>query len=108
MCAQALELVRDRGGYLTLVAIVPRPLPWLNAGPHCCPTVSAEELRRQAEDALSRAVASFPPDVPVVACVEEGRARDVIRRRVEIAGPDVVVLRRRRLQPRRLAPAPCP
>ena len=108
VCARALELVRERGGYLTVVAVVPRPLPWLNPGPHCCPTVTAEERRHHAEDALSRAVASITPDVPVVACLEEGRTRDVIRRRVEIGRPDVVVLRRRRLQRRRPGPAPVP
>jgi hypothetical protein len=108
VCARALELVRKRGGYVTMVAVVPRPFPWVNAGPHCTPVVTAEERWEQAEAALARAVALVPPEVPVVACLEEGRARDVIRRRIQMCEPDVVVLRPRRLRGRRSAPAPVP
>jgi hypothetical protein len=96
VCERALELVRERGGFVCVVAVVPRAFPWLNAGPYCTPAVTAEERRQQAEAALARAVALIPPEVPVVACLEEGRARDVIRRRVETCQPDVVVRRRRR------------
>ena len=107
VCSRALELVRERGGYLTLVAIAPKPLPWLNAGPLCTPTVTPEELRAQAEVALARAVGVVPADVAVVACVDEGRLRDVIRRRVEKCEPDVVVRRCSRLRSRN-APPPVP
>ena len=108
VCAQAVELVRERGGYLTVVAVVPRPFPWVNAGPYCTPIVTAEERREQAEAALARAVAGISPEVPVVACLEEGRARDVIRRRIEMCEPDVIVFRPRRLRGGRLAPTPEP
>jgi hypothetical protein len=104
--ARALELVCARGGFLTIVAIAPKPLPWLNCGPYCTPTVTVEELDQQAETALAHAVSLVPPGIPVVACVEQGRTRDVVGRRVERCDPDVVVLRRRRLQLRAPAPAP--
>jgi hypothetical protein len=108
VCARALELVRERGGYLTIAAVVPRPFPWANAGPHYTPVVSAEERWEQAEAALARALALIPPEVPVVACLEEGRARHVIRRRIQVCEPDVIVLRPRRLRKGLLAPAPVP
>jgi len=108
VCGRALELVHERGGFLTLVAVVPRAFPWMNPGPYCTPTVTVEERREQAEAALARAAALIPPEVPVVACVEEGRAPDVIRRRVETCEPDVVVLRRRRRLRVRTGPAPVP
>jgi hypothetical protein len=96
---RAVELAGGSGGFLTLVAVPPRPFPWVGAGPHCAPRVTAEELRENAARALARAVALIPADVPLVAEVEEGRASRVIRRRVEVAAHDVVVVgsHRRRL-----------
>jgi hypothetical protein len=108
VCARALEVVRERGGFLTVVAVVPRAFPWVNPGPYCTPIVTAEERREQAETALARAAALIPPEIPVVACLGEGRAREVVRRRIETCEPDVVVFRRRRLQRRRPAPTPLP
>jgi hypothetical protein len=98
VCARAVELVAERGGFVTLVAVVPPPVPWLNAGPHCTPTITAEDRLLQAADALARAVAAIPPEIPVVTCVEHGRARRAVLRRIEIAQPDVVVARRRRVR----------
>jgi hypothetical protein len=109
VCERALELVRDRGGFVTVVALVPRAFPWVNAGPHCTPTVTVEERRKQAEAALARALALIAPTgASVAACLEDGRAYDVIRRRVNSCEPDVVVLRRRLLRRARAAPAPAP
>jgi hypothetical protein len=108
VCARALELVRERGGFLTVVAIVPRPFPWVNGGPYCTPIVTAEERREDAEAALARAVARFPPELSVVACLAEGRRPEVIRRRIERCEPDVLVLRRGRLQRKRRGPALVP
>ena len=110
MLERAVELVVERGGFLTVVAVAPRPVPWLNAGPHCTPIVTAADRRRQAVEALARAVAAIPPEIPLVTCTEDRPFRDVVRRRVEIAQPDVVVLRRcrvRRPQPR-LGAGPVP
>jgi hypothetical protein len=92
-----VELASTSGGYLTLVALVPRPLALACASPYCVPRVSAEELREHAASALARAVALVPSDVPLLTAVEEGRTADVIRRRVEAAAHDAVVVRRRRL-----------
>jgi hypothetical protein len=94
---RALELVSKSGGYLTLVALVPRQFSFAGASPYCVPRVSAEELREDAAVALARAVSLVPPDVPLLTAIEEGRSTDVIRRRVEIAAHDAVVVRRRRL-----------
>jgi hypothetical protein len=71
------------------------------------PRITAEELREQATATLSRAVALIPRDVPVVTALDEGRTTDVIRRRVEVAAHDLVVVSRRRTRfGRRLMPAP--
>jgi hypothetical protein len=102
VCARAVELACESGGYLTLVAVVPRPFPCLFAGWHCVPRVSPEELREQATSELAEAVALIPSDIVLMAAVDEGRAVDVIRRRVEVAAHDVVVVRRHR-QGRRFA-----
>jgi hypothetical protein len=108
VCERALELAHERGGFLTVVAVVPRAFPWVNGGPHCTPIVTAEERRDQAEAALARAVALTPPEMPIVTCLEEGSVRDVTRRRAETCQPDVVILRRRRRPRGRRAPEPVP
>ena len=92
-----MELASSSGGYLTLVALPPRPFPLASASPYCVPRVSAEELREHAVRALARAASLVPPDVPLLTALEEGRPRDVVRRRIEIAAHDAVVVRRRRL-----------
>ena len=96
---RAVELATGSGGFLTLVVVPPRPFPWVGAGPYCAPRVTAADLRDDAARALARAVALIPADVPLAAEVEEGRASIVIRRRVEVAAHDVVVVgpHRRRL-----------
>jgi hypothetical protein len=95
--ARAVELASSSGGYLTLVALTPRPFPFACAGPYCVPRASAEELREHAARTLARAISLVPPDVPLLTAVEEGRPRDVIRRRIETAAHDAVVVRRRRM-----------
>ena len=64
-----------------------------------------EELRAHAASALARAVALVPSDVPLMTALEEGRPVDVIRRRVQTAAHDAVVVRRRR---RLRGRCPCP
>jgi hypothetical protein len=93
--ARAVELATRSGGYLTLLAVVPRPFPCVGAGPYCVPRVSADELRAQAAATLARAVALVPPEIPLLTALEEGRAVDIVRRRVATAAHDVVVARRR-------------
>jgi len=95
--ARAVELASASGGYLTLIALPPRPLPFACASPYCVPRVTAEELREHAEKVLARAASLVPPDVPLLTAVEEGRPMDVIRRRIETAAHDAVVVRRRRI-----------
>jgi hypothetical protein len=104
--ARAVDVASESGGYLTLVAIVPPVWLW-NPGPHCVPTVSPDELREQAARVLRRAAKLVPPEIPLLTALEEGKAADVIARRVATAAHDVVVVRRcRRLRrvPARLAP----
>lgn len=90
-----MELACSSGGYLTLVALVPRPFPLGSPGPYCVPRVSAEELREHAAATLARAVSRVPAGVPLLTALEEGRMADVVRRRVETAAHDAVVVRRR-------------
>jgi hypothetical protein len=92
--ARAVELATRSGGYLTFIAVAPRPFPRVGTGPYCVPRVSADELRAQAAT-LARAVALVPPEIPLLTALEEGRTVDVVRRRVATAAHDVVVARRR-------------
>jgi len=99
VCARAVQLLEEKGGFLTIVAIAPRRFPWANAGPHCTSHISDDELRRYAETALVSAAALIPAGIALVMATEEGKKSDVIRRRVQITAPDVVVLRRCRRRP---------
>jgi hypothetical protein len=99
--ARAVAVAAESGGYLTLVAVAPEPFPCL-WGPHCVPRVGREELHAFAARELARAAALVPPDIPLLTSVDEGRTADVIARRVEAAAHDLVVVRRRGLQCRRL------
>ena len=92
---RAVEIAASSGGYLTLVVVAPRPFPFLCPGPYCAPRVSADELRRHAAQTLARAASLIPPGVPVIAALDSGRTKDVIRRRVEVAAHDLVVVRTR-------------
>jgi hypothetical protein len=93
---RAGELASAGGGYLTIVAVAPRPSPFLHAG-ILCPThrVTTEELLGHARRALARARALVPDDVPVLAQVEQGSAVKVAERRVAVAACDLVVVRPR-------------
>jgi hypothetical protein len=101
---RAVAAAEEFGGYLTLVAVAPRPFPTFNAGPYCVPRVGCEELRTHAETVLRRAAARISPGVPLITAVDEGRAPDVIARRVQTAAHDLVVVRRRRLNLRPWTP----
>ena len=91
---RAAEVAVAGGGYLTLVAVVPRPFPFANATPYCYPRVTRDELRRDAQAALTRATALVPADVPVRTHVGEGRPRAVVARYAKDAACDLVVTRR--------------
>jgi Universal stress protein family len=97
---RAVAAAAESGGYLTLVAVPPRPSRWANSGPYCVPQVSRAELRTHAASVLARAKAIVPPGIPLMTAVDEGTARDVITRRVDAAAHDLVVARRRRLDVR--------
>ncbi len=94
--AHALDVVAGSGGYLTVVVLASRPFPCINTGPLCGPSVSGEELWSAAEDTLARAIEQVPASVALLTAVECGRAKAVVRRRVELAAHDLVVIRRRR------------
>jgi hypothetical protein len=91
---RAVEAAVASGGYLTLLSVVPRAFPFVNASPWCCPRVTAEELRRQAETSLARAAALVPDDVPLLTRVDQGRPRKVAARHAKHAACDLVVTRR--------------
>jgi hypothetical protein len=106
--ARAVDVASESGGYLTLVAIVPPVWLW-NPGPYCVPTVPADELREYAAGVLRRAAALVPPEIPLLTALDDGKAADVIARRVAVAAHDIVVVRRCRRLRRvhaRLAPVP--
>jgi nucleotide-binding universal stress UspA family protein len=90
---RAVDLALRSGGYLTLLAVVPRPFPCVGAGPYCVPRVSADELRAQAAATIARAVALVPPEIPLLTALEEGKPAEIVRRRVVTAAHDVVVAR---------------
>jgi hypothetical protein len=104
---RAAELA-SAGGYLTIVAVAPRPSPFIYAGPLCpAQRVTPEELVEHAQRSLARAVALVPPDVAVLTHVEQGNVLVVAKRRAAAAACDLVVVRprlARRLRAR-VAPA---
>jgi hypothetical protein len=106
VCARAVAVAAESGGYLTLVAVAPKPFPWLSAGPYCVPRVTREELQASATSALARAAALVPPDIPLLTAVDEGKTADVIARCVEAAAHDLVIVRRCRLRIRSLERRP--
>jgi hypothetical protein len=95
---QAIAVAAESGGYLTLVAVVPPQLLWFCSGPYCAPRVTPAELEAQATQALARAVARVPTDVPLLTAIDRGKTRDVIARRVAVAAHDLVVVRQRRVR----------
>jgi universal stress protein family protein len=97
---RSVAAAAESGGYLTLVAVPPRPSRWANSGPYCVPQVSQAELRTHAAAVLARAKAVVPPEIPLMTAVDNGSVRDVIARRVDAAAHDLVVARRRRLNVR--------
>jgi hypothetical protein len=103
---RAVELARDADAYLTLVVVAPRPFPWQNAGPYCIPGMSRNDLREHAVATLAKAVALVPSDIALITAVDEGRTSHVIRRRVESAAHDLVVVRRHRTRLAPFAPVP--
>jgi hypothetical protein len=107
VCARAVAVAGESGGYLTLVAVAPTPFPWLSAGPYCVPRVTREELRATATSALARAAAHVPPEIPLLTAVDEGKTAHVIARRVEAAAHDLVIVRRCRFRTRSLERRPC-
>jgi hypothetical protein len=103
---RAVELAHAADAYLTLVAIAPRPFPWQNAGPYCIPGMSRDDLREHAVATLAKAAAIVPSDIALITAVDEGRTSDVIRRRVEHAAHDLVVVRHHRTRLAPFAPVP--
>ena len=105
---RSLALAADSGGYLTLVAVVPRPFLVLWSGPYYTPRVSQEELREQAAQTLAWAAALVPADVPLITATDHGRVGGVIARRVAVAAHDLVVVRRCFALPARARHLPAP
>ena len=103
---RALDAAAASGGFLTLVVVVPRLPSMVNAGPFCVPQPTPEELRSHAERTLRRAAARVPPETPLRTAVEESRLDEAIRRRVSVAAHDLVIVRRRRVDVRRLRRRP--
>jgi nucleotide-binding universal stress UspA family protein len=97
---RAIDAAAASGGYLTLVVVVPRLAPLVNAGPFYVPQPLRDELRLQAEAVLRQAVAHIPSEIPLLTAVEKSRASEAIRRRVSVAAHDLVIVRRRRVDVR--------
>ena len=92
---RALELVAEHGGQITFVAVVPSPFPNLSGAVYCVPSASQEELCDAGSAAVARASSRVPPHVAYETAIEIGRMRNVVGLQLEVAAPDVVVLRDR-------------
>jgi nucleotide-binding universal stress UspA family protein len=91
--AQAVDLARAEGAGLTVITVVtPPPLPVI-AGPYAAPLPrDYEELEREGEAILAKAVASVPEDVPLATAVHKGAPGPAIVERISEGKHDLVVL----------------
>jgi nucleotide-binding universal stress UspA family protein len=87
---EAITFARKTGGRLTLIGVATPPRRVV--GPYFVPYPTDEEVARAAEEAVDRAAAAVPDDVPVATCVRRGPAAKAILERVDQAGHDLVVM----------------
>jgi nucleotide-binding universal stress UspA family protein len=87
----AIDLARAEGARLTLISVAAHPR-WLLAASPYVPVPTQEELDRRAEEALERAEALVPGDVPVSTALRRGRIADELLQRVEDGEHDLVVM----------------
>jgi nucleotide-binding universal stress UspA family protein len=88
---KAIDLARSDGARLVLLSIAAPPR-WRFTGPTYVPYPTDEELQRAAWDALARAEALVPADVPVSSIVRLGSpAAELVARAVE-GGHDLIVM----------------
>ena len=88
---EAIDLARSDGARLVLLSIAAPPR-WRFTGPTYVPYPTDEELQRAAWDALARAEALVPADVPVSSIVRLGSpAAEIVARAVE-GGHDLIVM----------------
>lgn len=88
---QAIDLARDEGARLTLIAVAPAHR-WLLPSPYIAPVPTEEELERQAQQIVDDAERLVPDEVPVSTIVRRGPVLDAILARVECAEHDLVVV----------------
>jgi nucleotide-binding universal stress UspA family protein len=87
----AIDLARAEGARLTLISVAACPR-WLVAASPYVPLPTQDELDRRAQDALERAEALVPEDVPVSTAFRRGSIAEEILKRVECGEHDLVVM----------------
>ena len=87
----AIDLARAEGARLTLISVAAHPR-WVIAASPYVPLPTQDELDRRAQQALDRAEALVPEDVPVSTALRRGGVADEILKRVECGEHDLVVM----------------
>jgi nucleotide-binding universal stress UspA family protein len=89
--AEAVELAQAGNARLTLITVVPEP-PFLWAGMAYVAPLAADELADAHRDALHRAVASVPVEIPLVTLFRRGLAWTAILEECARGDHDLIVM----------------
>jgi nucleotide-binding universal stress UspA family protein len=87
----AIDLARAEGARLTLISVATQPR-WLLAASPYVPLPTQAELDGRAGNALERAEALVPEDVPVSTALRRGSVVEEILKRIECGEHDLVVM----------------
>lgn len=91
--AHAIDLAAESHGRLTILTAVPRPSSWAYAGPGAAAACSlAEELEREFAEALDRAVAQVPDEMPVTRILSHEPIRAALSKELARGGHDLLVM----------------
>jgi nucleotide-binding universal stress UspA family protein len=90
--AEAIDLARSQGGWLTLLYVAYQPVWLVGPSPYVLPLPSEEALREEAHWIVQAAAERVPDDVEARTVVRSGRPGDEILKQVEEGGHDLVVM----------------
>jgi nucleotide-binding universal stress UspA family protein len=91
---EAIELAQSNGGTLAVLAIAPEPTVWAFSGYDVPVNVDrvSMEIEQEYQAMLDAAVASVPPDLPVIKILKRGPAGPAIVNEANAGNHDLVVM----------------
>jgi nucleotide-binding universal stress UspA family protein len=94
---EAIDIAVSEDAALTILAAARRPLSWATSGlAELGLAPRTDELNRETESILRRAVGSVPADLPVRTLISEGRVKAALRQALRSGEHDLVILGWRR------------